>query len=472
MAWTAWSSRERAEVVLGVAGAAVGLALAWIAQRGYSPGHGWQMVGTLGLAGAALVAVLRAGGRPERSDDGPPAPELGVLAIALGLAVGVFASALHSEAVVGVALATATGVTAVALAAVAVRGSDLVRALPLTAVGAGLVATRVAEPWSAVPALAAACAVLLWARRADDASRRVAALAAVAALVPPLFALPLPIAEEGAAAHLWSAPVAALVVAAAGAAVAIGARAPVAYAATVAAVAVSAWTWDLWALPAARGADDVGLAVGGVLALRVAAASVLALAPLAVPGRRGAPWHAAALAPALLFVPGTTSAWSVAWGHAHGAWLPTALAAVAAAGAGLVRARGFGPFATARSGAVAVALAAVAIAHRVDLFWPLMAGVLAGAAGTVLARRLGHRRLAGAFLGAWSIGAVMLLGPAAGVATIDASEWILSPRLAWLYLLPAATAWPVIARSRGWLTPRARSAVGAPGRRASSTRSR
>ena len=89
-----------------------------------------------------------------------------------------------------------------------------------------------------------------------------------------------------------------------------------------------------------------------------------------------------------------------------------------------------------------------------------MAGVLAGAAGTVLARRLGHRRLAGAFLGAWSIGAVMLLGPAAGVATIDASEWILSPRLAWLYLLPAATAWPVIARSRGWLTPRARSAVG------------
>jgi len=459
MALTAWSSRERVEVVLGVSAAATGLALAWIAQRGYTPGHAWQMVGTLGLAGAALVAVLRAGGSAHAPEDEPLVPELGVLAIALGLAVGVFASSLHASAAVGVVLASATGLTSIALVVAVAGVSDLVFALPVAGVAAGLVATRVTDPWDAVPALTAAGAVLLWARRTDDASRRVAALAAVAALLPPLFALPLPIAAEGVAAHLWAAPVGALVVAAVGAAVAIGARAPVTHGVTVAAVAVSAWTWDPFALPAARGADDVGLALGGVLALRVAAASVLALAPLAVPGRRAAPWHAAALAPALLFVPGTTSAWSVVWGHGHAAWLPAALAAVAAAGAWIARLRGFGAYATARSGAVAVTLGAVALAQRVDLFWPLMAGALGGAAGTVLARRLGHRRLAGAFLGAWSIGAVMLLGPAAGFAPIGSSEWILSPRLAWLYLLPAATAWPMIARSRGWLTPEARSAI-------------
>jgi uncharacterized membrane protein len=125
----------------------------------------------------------------------------------------------------------------------------------------------------------------------------------------------------------------------------------------------------------------------------------------------------------------------------------------------LTRARGLGPFALARASAVAVGLASLALALAVGTLWPLATLALGGGASAWIARDLGARKLYFTALLAWGSAALMLLG--APVAfDLEASPWIFSPRLAWLYLVPAGAAAALLVRERGWLDASLRGAVG------------
>ncbi len=453
----AWSSREDEDsvVVLFGAAATAALALAWLLKEPFAPSRGWQFVGVLAAAGAALAWVVRrweGGDRPLAKR-----PEAGVLLLAVSLSGGLFLAAVPQQVDLSPWLAGAAGFVALGLGFAVATHRAVLQALPVLGLAAGIGLVYVAGLGAGGIAGVLATLVLgfaLWRHPCPSLARSAMCAAAVAVLAPVLLSLPMPEPGQDAVLHLSSGPLLLLVLGALGLAGSLVSRQPWIYSVHALVLAVGWLRWDL-ALRAHH--LDVHLNLSALLlplGLRLALALVL-LAPLL----RSLRWTAIALAPALLWAP-LVHGWAQLDGGRYAYLLPLGLGLCALGGTLLARRRDLGQAALARHGAVAWSLLILAGARLLDWTWAPTGSALAFAGGALIARWLDHWRLFRLCTGGLAASIAWLLVTGLLSPSLPSSSWLVSPSLVWSFLFPAAGGAWLLSRDRGWLETMERSVLG------------
>lgn len=453
----AWSSRENEDsvVVLLGAGATAGLALAWLLKEPFAPGRGWQFVGVLAAAGAALTGVVRrwdGGDRPLAQR-----PEAGVLLLAVSLSAGLFAAAVPPRVELNPWLAGAAGFAALGLGFAVATDQAVLRALPVLGLAAGIGLVYVAGLGAAgIAGLLAALAIgfALWRHPSGSLGRTAMAATAAAVLAPVLLSLPMPEPGQEAVLHLSSGPVLLLALGALGLAGSLVGRHPWIYRVHAVVLAIAWLRWDM-ALRTHHLDVHLGLGEGLIpLGLRLALALVLL-----IPLLRGLQWSTIALAPALFWVP-LIHGWAQVHGGRHAYLLPLGLGLCALAGTFLVRSRDLGQAALARHGTVAWSLLILAGARLLDWTWAPTGAALAFAGGALIARRQSHWRLFHVCTWGLATSFGWLLVTALLSSTLPSSAWLVSPSLVWSFVFPAAAGAWLLSRDRGWFEGIERSVLG------------